>query len=221
MRVIVSVVALAACGAESAQFHVTQPDDPTRARTISILGVYHDGRMAPDEWADLGAGLVGQLGETSCGVLFSPALPTEHPDLAAAIDKHARAAGVTDALLGALAPATGADAILLVEVSGHPPRVLRTETTLRPPRMGMTKPASPYQTRVITDGNALDIAVSAFSVAEHKIIARLAMHYTGRNAQQALHDFAARFAQESASWRCTAWRAGPPLDASAIEQVAD
>jgi len=99
--------------------------------------------------------------------------------------------------------------------------VLRTETTLRPPNLAMTKPASPYQTRVITDGSAFDVAVSAFSVREHKIIARLAMHYTGRDTMQALRDFAARFAKESASWRCTAWRPGPPLDAAAIDRVAD
>jgi hypothetical protein len=220
VRSIALALSLAACGGDL-QFSSTLPEGPPKPLDVAVLGIYHDGRMAADEWNELGRSLVGALGEPSCGIFYSSALPAAHPDIAAAIDKHARAVGVTDALFEALAPATGADAIVLVELSGHTPRVLRTETTPRLMNLTMAKPASSYQTHVVTDGSAIDVAVSAFSTREHKIVARLAMRYTGNDAKGALRAFGDRFAKEFPSWRCAAWRSELPIDAAAIEKIAD
>jgi hypothetical protein len=148
-------------------------------------------------------------------VLYSSELVASQPAVASAIDAHARANGVTEALLGALAPAATSDAIVLVEVSGHPPKVLRTETVPRPMTLAMTKPASPYTTHTVTDGSAFDVSVSAYSVRERRIIAELGMRYTGKDTDQALHMFTDKLAATFPSWRCGGWR-DEPIDPATI-----
>jgi hypothetical protein len=83
----------------------------------------------------------------------------------------------------------------------------------------MTKPASPYQTHVVTDGAAFDVDVSAYSVRDKKIIGELAMHYTGKNTEAALAQFAQRVATTFTGWTCAPWRGDVVLDPAAIAQL--
>jgi hypothetical protein len=220
---LLAITILAACGGGPAfEFHTTLPPAPARPMTVSLLGMFHDGRMAPDEWGDLGAPLVAGISGPSCGILFSPELVTSQAQLADAIDKHARASGVTDALFDALAPATASDAIVLVEISGHAPKVLRTEITPRYINPAQrTKPATLNQTRTITDGSAFDIAVSAYSLHDHKVVAAMSMHYTGKDTKGALRAFAEQLGKTFSTWQCASWKADAPLDPAAIDKVAD
>jgi hypothetical protein len=208
------LVGVAACAGSDAEFHVSTPST-ARDLTVSVLGVFRDGKMMPEAW-DLGAALVAPIGGASCPILYSNDLVTAHPDLATAIDNHARANGVTEPLLASLAPATTSDAIVLIEISGHPPKVLRSETTLRPVTGQMTKPASPYQTHTVTDGSSFDVDVSAYSVREHKIIAELAMRYTGKDTDHALRLFTERLGTTFPGWKCAAWRPDAPIDPQTI-----
>jgi hypothetical protein len=209
-----------ACGAGvvEPEFHVNTPASAHGLR-VSVLGVYRDGKLTPEAW-DLGAALVQPIGGASCDLFYSSTLVAMHPDLAAAIDAYARANGVAEALLGALAPATASDAILLVEISGHPPKVLRTETRLRPVNPGQrTKPASPYETHTITDGASFDVDVSAYSVAEHKIIAELAMRYTGKDTDAAMQAFTTRLARTFPGWTCAGWKPDVTIEPAAITSL--
>jgi hypothetical protein len=211
-------ICLAACAGSEAEFHVSTPST-ARDLTVSVLGVFRDGKMMPEAW-DLGAALVAPIGGAGCAILYSNDLVTSHPELAAAIDNHARANGVTEPLLATLAPATASDAIVLIEISGHPPKVLRTETTLRPVTGQMTKPASPYQTHTVTDGSAFDVDVSAYSVREHRIIAELAMRYTGKDTDRALKLFTERLGTTFPGWKCAAWRPATAIDPQTITTLA-
>ncbi len=216
---VAAVAGLAACASSDAEFHVNTPAT-ARDLTVSVLGVYRDGKMMPEAW-DLGAELISPIGGRACTILFSSELVATKPELAAAIDNHARANGVTEALFATLAPATTSDAILLVEISGHPPKVLRTETTLRSTPPGqMTKPASPYQTHTVTDGASFDVDVSAYSVRERRVIAELAMRYTGKDTDHALQEFTQRLGVTFPGWKCAPWRGDAEIDPKTITDIA-
>src|ERR1700759_4804873 len=68
------------------------------SRTVSVLGVYKDGRLRPDSGGAVPAPIARALGGRVCAAGFSEAFVGANPELSAAIDHYARANGPTEEL---------------------------------------------------------------------------------------------------------------------------
>src|ERR1700722_13130989 len=88
----------AVAGCSDAQITTRYAPTFTHApHTVSLLGVYKDGRMNPDVWEQIGPALSTPLGG-KCGPGYD-SLVNGNPALSAAIDDYARANGIGDDLL--------------------------------------------------------------------------------------------------------------------------
>ena len=202
----------AACGSSGPQFHASRAPEYARGTTVSVFGVFKDGRMNPDLWNELGGTLL-PLG--ACPVGYSADLVSRNRDLASAIDDYVRANGVTDALLEQWGTLAKADAILLFTIAGHPPvqngPTVVTEK-VRPPGM-MTKSASPYDVHRPTDGSVFQVTASVYSIRARRPIAQLDMTYSDRDVDGAVREFGRRMSTELAIAACAGWSA----DASGLD----
>jgi hypothetical protein len=205
-----------ACGGD-AQFHVQHAPELARgAQSVSVLGVYKDGRLAPEAWETLGAALSSAFAGSACPIGFDEAFLVKDPALSSAIDDYSRADGVTDDLLERLAPAAQADTILVFTVAGRPPSRSSVDggagAQMRPTQMGQAgmggRGARPGRNplgmpvgRVI----GFEVAATLYSVSAHKSVATVAMEYTGDSTDAALAAFAQRLRGEMPGSTCRGW----------------
>lgn len=203
---------------------------PTR-RTVSVLGVYEDGRMSPEGWRALGPRVVDALHVDGCDVGYN-ALAIANGPLAAAIDDYARADGPTDDLLAQLSPAAKGDLVLLLTLSGKVPHrgteagAPRTAPTQQPggsrghgmrggARMrGASNPES-------VDLDVLDLSASLYSVAQARSVALVAMQYSGSSLDEAISQFAAKLGQAVPGLLCVGWNWDAKIDPDRIRQSID
>src|SRR5271170_8131476 len=112
---LVVPLTVAACAVSDADFSVRYaPTFPRGGMTVSVLGVFREGRMSPETWDDIGPKISTAFGRGLCPTGYDTKLIADHSDLAAAIDDYTRANGVTDDLLDQLAPAASGDAVLVI-----------------------------------------------------------------------------------------------------------
>jgi hypothetical protein len=98
------VAIVVACDEGDVHFTTNFASDFTPARhTVSVLGVYKDGRMSTSGWETLGPHVMPALGTAHCDVGYN-ALVSSNGALADAIDEYARADGPTDDLLAQISP---------------------------------------------------------------------------------------------------------------------
>jgi hypothetical protein len=190
--------------------------------TVSVLGVYKDGRMALGSWDTLGPYFRRALGTAPCSIYYD-ALVSSNQDLANAIDEYARDEGPTGNLLTQIAPAAQGDLILVVSFSGKLPDQKRRDAP--PPT------AAPVQNNMATqrrrrhhdaegenvrDDNYLDISASLFSVARKKAVALISMKYRGESIADALGRFATELANALPEARCSGWNSSVSVDPQSI-----
>jgi len=84
---------------------------------VSVFGVYSDGRWNTGAWENLAPRLTS-LGAGPCETGFGEALRTADHTLFDAIDREARANGVSDEMLAEVAPSAKGDLVLVVELWG-------------------------------------------------------------------------------------------------------
>ncbi len=210
------------------------PDFAHTPHTVSVLGVFKDGRMNADAWAQLGPGLSASLGGR-CQAGYD-ALASTNQGLSAAIDDVARANGVGDDLLERLAPAATGDLVLLVTVAGQVATGTEPgpDTSLvagGPPvtggnkYRGMSVPRGPTgslnKNRPITDGTAFEIALTLYSVSQRRSVGSLQMLYNGPSVDDAVARISARMREELPGSTCSTWNWSAPIDEHAIRELVE
>ncbi len=203
---------------------------PTR-RTVSVLGVYEDGRMSSRGWLALGPRVVDALHAGGCDVGYDAVASANGP-LAAAIDDYARANGPTDDLLAQISPAAKGDLVLLLTLAGKVPHrgteagAPRAAPTQQPGgsrgrgmrggarTRGMSNPES-------VDLNVLDLSASLYSVAQARSVALVAMQYSGASLDEAIAQFAAKLGQSVPGLQCVGWNWDAKIDPDRIRQSID
>jgi hypothetical protein len=227
--VVLSVVVLvAACEQGDARFQSQFASDfaPAR-RSVSVLGLYQDGRMSPEGWAALAPYMSAALGSTACDVAYDGLLSSD-ATLAGAIDDYARENGPTDDLLGQLAPAAKGDTILVVTASGKV-RVTADGGAPSAPRAspiggrkrgrrGGGPTSGPSRPGDAQDVDAFELAASLYSVAQHTSVALISMEYTGASVADAMTQFAARLGQALPQMRCDGWNWAAGVDPDRIRR---
>jgi hypothetical protein len=230
------VVAATACDEGDAHFTTKLASDFAPARhTVSVLGVYKDGRMSSDGWRALSPRVAPALGAADCEMGYG-VLVSSNRALADAIDEYTRADGPTDDLLAQLAPAAKGDLVLVLTFAGTLPRAATdagasgggpapAPAGRGAPRMGgrrgggrMGGPGS-FESSVETD--VLDLSASLFSVAEKRSVALVSMQYSGQSVDEAIGKFAAKIAQTLPGIGCVGWTWEATIDPERIRKSID
>ncbi len=195
---------------------------PNRA-TVSVLGVFRDGRMSSEAWTPIGPPLSTALGEVgdTCDVAYRDRLQQEKPALFTVLEEDTRANGIPEDMLARVAPQAEGELILTIIVHG---RIVQqaARDDMPPPSAGAMRPgaaggglgrgrgggAGPGQRSAPSRSTApggLELAASLFSVRQHKSVARLNMSYTGTSVEEAFRRFAAEVAAVVPGSTCKGW----------------
>ena len=224
------VPCVGACAADEAQFNVQVAPGYTQERTtVSVFGIYKDGRLSAEAWDSIGPAVSASLGKPSCETAYSGALLLKSPRLAAAIDDYVRASGVTDDLLTQVAPAALGDTVMVVSLAGHVPerlggvpRRVRVPSSPNGEFGGHGAPPPSYSYRPnLTDGNVLEVSATVFSVRLHHSVARLHMSYSGKSVEGALQRFTERLRAALPGASCAGWDWSGPIDDAAIRNLPE
>ncbi|HTA94180.1 MAG TPA: hypothetical protein VK745_31590 [Polyangiaceae bacterium] len=221
-------VALAGCGSSGAAFTTQFASGYTPApQTVSVLGVYQDGRMSLGTWADLAPHLSRALGSTACPAGYD-ALVSSNQDLANAIDEFTRDEGPNAELLKQLAPAAHGDLLLVVTLSGKVPKPHQDNPADHPspgtPGMAAASNSRKHsrggrgaaQAGPAEDTNHLDVSAALFSVAQNRPVALISMQYSGESVEDALTRFSAELSRDMPSLKCVGWHWDVNLDPARI-----
>jgi hypothetical protein len=212
------------CGGGGADFTTKLASDFAPAHhTVSVFGVYQDGRMALGSWDVLGPYLKRALGPGPCPVLYD-ALAASNQELANAIDELARDEGPTGHLLTPVAPAALGDLILVITFAGKLPQQRREDggpPTGAPVQTGMGQSRrrggrSAARAPEARDTNELDISASLYSVAQARPVALVGMQYRGESMADAMSRFAQELATATPDLKCTGWNSGVKIDAASL-----
>ncbi len=223
-------LALFACG--DASFDVRYAPAYVPPRTVSVFGVFKDGRMNPDAWDTLGARLSAPLGGGPCEIAVGPRLQQEAPSVVATLDDTTRASGVTDDVLAQFAAMAKADIIVLFTVAGQPPQpssdggagATRADpssnrfATGSRSRRGMGAPTAASRR---AERGVFEVSASLYSVSRKESVGLVGMTYEGRSVDDAFQKFAAKLAAELPGARCLGWDFSVPIDEEKLKNLAE
>jgi hypothetical protein len=230
-----ALLSLGACA--DTKFNVQYlPHAVRTGHQISTLGVQRDGVMSRDGWHALGPEQPAPFSGGRCDVAFSNDTFTAVPEVADALDSYIRSNGVTDKLLGQLAPAAKGDAILFVALAGRPAVATGGSSTgagsvtrrggggggrrsRQQQQGGMTESPSALGSNDVGDG--LHVDATLFSIKDQETFASIEMRYTGTSMSDALRAFRARLEQEFPGSSCSGWDWSKPVDAGKIRALPD
>ncbi len=241
---LASFALLASACASDAEFHVSFASDVPRAGTnVSVLGVYRDGRLAPESWETMGPTLSAALGGGPCELEYDDALALKQAELAAAIDDYSRANGVTDALLDKLSTAAKGDVIVVFAVAGHaanktegppPPSNVygSSNSNLGPATSALgssqsrgmgrqPRGALPRMQPIVGKTGTLDVSATLYSVSQHKALGVVALDYGGPSMDDALRRFAARMREELPQASCVGWNKTAKIDPESVRTLTE
>jgi len=207
-----------------------QPYAPPR--TVSVFGIFKDGRMNPESWDTLGERLSAPLGGGPCEIAVGPRLQQEAPTVLAALDDTTRAGGVTDDVLSVFAPMAKADVVVLFTIAGQPPSAAGdagAAATRAPPssnrfasgsrgRRGMGAPTTATRR---AERNVFEVSASLYSVRTKESIGLVAMTYEGHSVDEAFRKFAEKLAAELPGTHCAGWDLGVPIDEEKLRSLAE
>jgi hypothetical protein len=225
------LLASTAC-VDDAHFDVkTEPG--LQKQTVSVLGVFKEGRLSPEAWDDIGTKISPVFGKGQCPIGYDTKLVTDKPNLAEAVDDYTRANGVTDDLLDQLAPAAGGDSVLVITVAGRPLKHKNDTNTQMAPPTGMQSQRNgqmrggrgggalppPSMGRMAVDTNAYEMSASLFSLRDHHSVALVSMGYGGESADEALAKFVEKLQKTFTGFPCVGWHMDVAIDDKKIHAM--
>ncbi len=230
-----TAIASASCGDPRASFTTKVASDfPPANHTVSVFGVFKDGRMSTEAWDELGAKLSAAFASGACQAEYREDLITTNAPLSSAIDDYVRANGISDDLLDTIAPAATGDAIVVFTMAGKlaatpvengtgamppttPTTTMRGSTGFRGQHGAMAGGMRPFR----SSPDALEISASLFSVSQHRSVAVVALRYTGDSVADALAQLATRLRASLPGSACGAWNANVRVDDQRIRELAE
>jgi len=110
--------------------------DSDKPESVSVFGIFRNGRMSPEAWEDFGKALSTPFSQGICQAVYDVVFTDANPELATTIDGYTRENGVSDELLATFAPLARGDTILVVAIDGQLPK---------PAAASAEKPTKPAQ----------------------------------------------------------------------------
>jgi hypothetical protein len=204
--------------------------------SVSVLGVFRDGRMSIDTWIPMAPLVSTALGAATadvCEPAYGEQLQHEHEDVFSTFDRDVRDNGITADLLTRMEPHAQGDFILTISVHGT---VGQTSEAPKASSQQQGRGASPPQSmrgaggtgrnRGAMGGNVreapargpglrpVELSASLYSIRLHAPVARLKMLYSGQSADEALRRFAAEVSALAPGSKCKGWSWPKDLPAS-------
>jgi hypothetical protein len=216
---------LAGCAGEDVELatFVTPGFPAGSPHTISVFGVFRDGRMNEHSWDELAPKLASMLGPEPCPAAYGAELLTEDGALAAAIDDYSRNYGVTDPLLDELAKAAKGDLVLVLIIAGAVRTKHSEAERPRPaPGPGAARMRRTTYARAPRADSGFEVTASLFSPKQHEIVAALTLHYAGPSEDAAIAKIANRWAELFPRTTCETWDfQAHPVDADAVRALPE
>jgi len=121
---LLAVCALAACATGEGQLEVNVAPalEAAKPESVSVFGIFRNGRMSPEAWEDFGKVLSTPFSQGICKAAYDVVFTDANPELADAIDDYTKENGVSDELLERFAPLAKGDTILLLAFDGQLPK---------------------------------------------------------------------------------------------------
>lgn len=219
MAALAPVSICAGCGGD-ATFEVKYASDysppPARA-TVSLFGIYRDGRLSPESWAEYGARLSAPFHGDGCDVAFNELLHTANPALFTSLDDYARANGVSDELFEQIAAKAKGDLVMLLQMYGRPPRKAGVRHPMPKgtlaqmggmgrgpsPAGGSHQPITPLPDK--PDARPLELSAVLYSVRLHHVVAEISLRYTGASVDDAFRKFNEKLEASLPGSSCRGW----------------
>lgn len=117
--------ALATCATPAGsqpEINVAPTPDVVKPESVSVFGIFRNGRMSPEAWEDFGKALSAPFSASICKAAYDVVFTDTNPGLADAIDDYTKENGVSDELLAKFAPLAKGDTILLIAIDGQLPK---------------------------------------------------------------------------------------------------
>jgi len=216
LGLLLAAAATASCSDDaSVTVKYVQGFTPGRA-SVSVFGVFRDGRMSADSWGPLSVPLSASLGGSEpCEPGFGPKLHQVDDDLYTSIDTDVRDNGITEELLTKLAPKAEGDLILAISIHGSiaaqtPNEMTQTSPGNAPPvphgGLGGGRRGGHRGPPLVAGRHGLELSASLFSIPLHQLVARLSMTYEGAKAEDALRRFATEVGAMMPGATCRGWK---------------
>lgn len=207
-------LATASCAEGSANFHARyDPGFTPGPTTVSVFGIFHEGRMSHEAWEKIGPRLSAALGQKACETGYGDRLSASLPALSTTVDDSVRDEGVTEELLQRLATSAEGEMILVVTLNAHTTISRGVEAgsarNASMPGSGGRTPGVRGPTAPTGRGAGLsEIGISGtlFSVRLHRSVARLSLAYGGSDLDAAIGKFVSRVSTMVPGSRCAGWR---------------
>jgi hypothetical protein len=219
-------IVTAACGDDS--FHVQHAAEFPKGggATLSVFGVYKDGRLAPEGWDPLRTHLTPLFGATTCEPGYPDILTPSGAPVLQAVDDYSRANGVTDELLDRLSASAKGDLVLLITETGRPgvhvdnsnaPASSGPPTLRAGGRRGGATQAGPK--KPVPEASTFEMVGLVFSVHAHKTVAAIRMTYAGASMDDALQAFMERLGSELPRSTCAGWKSDLHLEVGDVRRL--
>ena len=222
MRVRSFLLLVLAAGCSDASFRVRMPEGFHEAhRTVSVIGVYREGRLSPDYFEQIAPTIAGALGQ-GCEQGYGETLKSANPDLYEELDQESRQDGVTDDVLARLSPGALGDTLMVIQLYGPigPPAKHKTRAGTAAPLPSTPAPYSrgagtmsgrnPAPATEDPRGGSstqdVQIAATLYSRNDHTFIGEVALTYNGKDVDSALRRFGQRLSTEMSGAKCAGWK---------------
>lgn len=218
-RIALLAVALTVCACGGVDVTAQRaPNYVPREVTVSVLGVFKNGRMDAAAWNDWAATIDAAVGDRACAPAFDEGMEKAAPTLFSDIDETTRQDGITDEMLDRVAPSALGDAILVMEVFGTPPQMKKSESAEPPPQ-----PAPPPQSLGRRKGRGMrggapasapprepkrdefDVSIGVYSIRERQVLASVQMHTDAGASADALRKLSEKLRETLHGARCAGW----------------
>ena len=210
-RGLVAALAIttASCAAEDPGLTVRYAPGFTPARsTVSVFGVFLNGRMSPEAWGWFGPSLTKALGGTPCEAVFGDQLQQSDPALFDETDTLVKSDGITDAMLDRFTPRASGDLVLVITVHGRVRNAKEPGDDHRAARP-QQRPPGPFgpgrRHAGATAERGLTLSAIVFSRRLHQSVGRLSMRYMGTSLDQAINRFTQQLGAEMPAATCRGW----------------
>jgi hypothetical protein len=218
---------LVTAGCGDASFHVDRAAEFPKAAgaSISIFGVYRDGRLAPEAWDSFRSHLTPLFGAAGCEPGYPDVFAASGTPVVQAVDDFTRANGVTDELLDRVASTAKGDLVLLIALTGRPGVKADTEaspTRAAAPSMragGRRGTPSSGSTHRAADAPAFEAVGIVFSPKAHRSVGAIRLSYTGASLDEALESFMAHLGAEMPKASCAGWKGDLHLEVGDVRRL--
>lgn len=208
--------------------------------SVSVFGVFENGRLSPEAWHDLGALLSSSLGGRQCESLWTEAFRVNHTALANAVEDYARDDGISDKLLHEMSPMARGTSILSFTVHGSLASAKPAEgdkkgaspnrpAPVRPPSqtsmarggLGNTGWSTPSLRNSPDDATSYDISAVLYSVPQRRSVVLLSMTHQGSELNEALEKFAAKMREALGNRTCIGWNSELAIDPAVVRALIE